>query len=76
MASPQRTRPEIIPAPAALFRLKDCRAARLARLVVAMASSPWMAGAAGRCLLHVPFSINPVGESQVQPPVDRSSQAG
>jgi hypothetical protein len=30
----------------------------------------------GRCLLHIPFGISAVRESQVQPPIDRSKQAG
>jgi hypothetical protein len=75
-ASPQRTHPGIMPAPAALFLQKDRRAAWPARLVVAVASSPRMTGAAGRCLLHIPFGISAVRESRVQPPVDRSRQAG
>jgi len=33
-------------------------------------------GAIGRWLLHIPFGISAVRESQVQPPVDRSEQAG
>jgi len=44
--------------------------------VAAVASSPLVTGAAGRCLLHIPFGISTVRESQVQPPVDRSRQAG
>src|SRR6185437_14487677 len=75
-ASPQRTHPGIMPAPAALFLLKDRRAAWPARLVVTVASSPRMTGAADRCLLHIPFGINAVRESRVQRPVDRSRQAG
>ena len=75
-ASPQRTRPGIMPAPAALFLLKDRRAAWAARLVVAVAPSPRMTGAAGRCLLRIPSGIGAVREGQVQPPVDRSGQAG
>src|SRR5437667_5761565 len=43
-ASPQRTHPGIMPAPAALFLLKDRRAAWPARLVVAVASSARMTG--------------------------------
>ena len=32
-------------------------------------------GATGGCLLHIPFSISTVRESQVQPPIDRNKQA-
>jgi hypothetical protein len=70
------TRPGILPAPAALFLLKDRRAAWPARLVAAVACSPRMTGATGRCLLHIPSGIRAVRESRVQPPVDRSRQAG
>jgi len=35
-----------------------------------------MTGVTGRWLLHIPFGISAVRESQVQPPVDRSRQAG
>ena len=59
-----------------LFLLKDCRAAWPARLAVAVAFSSRITGAAGRCLLHIPFSISAVRESQVQPPAGRSRQAG
>ena len=75
-ASPQRTRPGIMPAPAALFLLKDRRAAWAARLVAAVTCSPQLAGASGRCPLRIPFGIGAVRESRVQPPVDRSGQAG
>jgi hypothetical protein len=43
--------------------------------LAAVASSPWGTGAPGRCLLHIPFGISAVRESQVQPPIDRSKQA-
>jgi hypothetical protein len=43
--------------------------------LTAVASSPQMTGAPGRCLLHIPFGISAVRESQVQPPIDRSKQA-
>jgi hypothetical protein len=45
-------------------------------VVAAVASSPQMTGATGRCLLHIPFGISAVRESRVQPPIDRSKQAG
>ena len=45
-------------------------------VVAAVASSPQIAGAAGRCLLRIRFGISAVRESRVQPPVDRSRQAG
>lgn len=44
--------------------------------VAAVASSPLVTGAAGRCLLHITFGISTVRESQMQPPIDRSRQAG
>jgi hypothetical protein len=44
--------------------------------LAAVASSPQMTGAPGRCLLPIPFGISAVRESQVQPPIDRSKQAG
>jgi hypothetical protein len=75
-ASPRRGRPGILPAPAALFLLKDRRAAWPARLVAAVACSPRMAGAAGRCLLRIPSGTGAVREGQLQPPADRSGQAG
>jgi hypothetical protein len=44
--------------------------------VVAAAASPLLAtGATGRCLVRIPFGISAV-RSQVQPPIDRSRQAG
>jgi hypothetical protein len=44
--------------------------------LAAMTSSPQMTGAPGRCLLHIPFGISAMRESQAQPPIDRSKQAG
>ena len=37
---------------------------------------PQITGATGRWLLRIPFGIGAVRESQVQPPIDRSRQAG
>jgi hypothetical protein len=45
-------------------------------VATAVASSPQITGAAGRCLLHIPFGISAVRESRVQPPVDRRRRAG
>jgi len=45
-------------------------------VVAAVACSPQIAGATGRCLLHIPFGISAVRENRVQPPADRSGQAG
>jgi hypothetical protein len=44
-------------------------------VVVAAASSLLVTGATGRCLPHIPFGISAV-RAQVQPPIDRSRQAG
>jgi hypothetical protein len=44
--------------------------------VAAVASSPLVTGAVGRCPLHIPFGISTVRESQMQAPIDRSRQAG
>jgi len=45
-------------------------------VVAAVTCSPQLAGASGRCPLRIPFGIGAVRESRVQPPVDRSGQAG
>jgi hypothetical protein len=45
-------------------------------VAAAVASSLQLTGATGRCLLHIPFGISAVRESQVHSPIDRSKQAG
>jgi hypothetical protein len=52
----------------ALFLLKDRRAAWAARLVVAVASSPRMTGAVGRCLLRIPSGIGAVRRARCSRP--------
>jgi len=58
----------------ATIGLERDRRHRLRRwTLAAVASSPQMTGAPGRCLLHIPFGISAVRESQVRPP-HRSEQ--
>ena len=45
-------------------------------VVAAVAASPLMTSATGRCLRRIPFGISAARESQVPPPIDRGKQAG
>jgi len=47
-----------------------------ALVVAAVTCSPQLAGASGRCPRRIPSGIGAVREGQVQPPADRSEQAG
>ncbi len=39
-------------------------------------AQPQITDATGRWVLHIPFGISAARASQVQPPIDRSNQAG
>ena len=73
-ASSRGTRPRDPARSRRLFLLKDYSVAGL--VVPAAASPPQIADATGQCLWRSPFGISSVRESLVQPPVDRSRQAG